>query len=242
MLRANGTASVALSLLMLAGLAIGSSVAPADAETYFALTSTGGVINPGVYVGFNPQPDPPGVPPTTLSMDVPTDPLLTAYPPGPCDTACTYRVVMSFSDVGNVTLPAVQTPTQFGVSNGEVFSSFADMTAFRFTALDNNANSHTFDVTLYITGPSNVSSWGAFNPQPDPPGFGFGYQFGLVGDPDFDFTICEDGSDAECTGGQFLSFQSATPLPAALPLFASGIGAMGLFGWRRKRKAAPIGS
>jgi hypothetical protein len=27
-----------------------------------------------------------------------------------------------------------------------------------------------------------------------------------------------------------------TPLPAALPLFASGIGAMGFFGWRKKRK------
>jgi hypothetical protein len=29
-----------------------------------------------------------------------------------------------------------------------------------------------------------------------------------------------------------------TPLPAALPLFASGLGALGLFGWRRKRKSA----
>ena len=29
----------------------------------------------------------------------------------------------------------------------------------------------------------------------------------------------------------------ATPLPAALPLFATSLGAMGLFGWRRKRKA-----
>jgi hypothetical protein len=28
-----------------------------------------------------------------------------------------------------------------------------------------------------------------------------------------------------------------TPIPAALPLFASGLGALGLFGWRRKRKA-----
>jgi hypothetical protein len=28
-----------------------------------------------------------------------------------------------------------------------------------------------------------------------------------------------------------------TPLPAALPLFASGLGAMGLLGWRRMRKA-----
>ena len=29
-----------------------------------------------------------------------------------------------------------------------------------------------------------------------------------------------------------------TPLPAALPLFATGLGALGLFGWRKKRKAA----
>jgi hypothetical protein len=31
---------------------------------------------------------------------------------------------------------------------------------------------------------------------------------------------------------------STTPLPAALPLFATGLGAMGLLGWRRKRKAS----
>jgi hypothetical protein len=29
-----------------------------------------------------------------------------------------------------------------------------------------------------------------------------------------------------------------TPLPAALPLFATGLGALGLLGWRRKKKAA----
>jgi len=28
------------------------------------------------------------------------------------------------------------------------------------------------------------------------------------------------------------------PLPAALPLFAGGLGALGLLGWRRKRRAA----
>jgi hypothetical protein len=28
-----------------------------------------------------------------------------------------------------------------------------------------------------------------------------------------------------------------TPLPAALPLFATGIGGLGLLGWRRKQKA-----
>ena len=31
-----------------------------------------------------------------------------------------------------------------------------------------------------------------------------------------------------------------TPLPAALPLFATGLGALGLLGWRRKRKSAAL--
>jgi hypothetical protein len=30
---------------------------------------------------------------------------------------------------------------------------------------------------------------------------------------------------------------TATPIPAAFPLFATGLGALGLLGWRRKRKA-----
>ena len=34
---------------------------------------------------------------------------------------------------------------------------------------------------------------------------------------------------------------TATPLPAALPLFATGLGALGLLGWRRKRKQAGEG-
>jgi len=36
------------------------------------------------------------------------------------------------------------------------------------------------------------------------------------------------------------SSPSETPLPAALPLFASGLGALGLFGWRRKKRAAAL--
>jgi hypothetical protein len=41
--------------------------------------------------------------------------------------------------------------------------------------------------------------------------------------------------------GSFLvSEVSAVPLPAAFPLFASGVGALGLLGWRRKRKAAAL--
>ena len=31
---------------------------------------------------------------------------------------------------------------------------------------------------------------------------------------------------------------ATTPLPGALPLFATGLGVLGLLGWRRKRKNA----
>jgi hypothetical protein len=40
------------------------------------------------------------------------------------------------------------------------------------------------------------------------------------------------------TSTNFIGTVSTVPLPAALPLFATGLGALGLLGWRRKRKAA----
>src|SRR5258708_27899514 len=45
------------------------------------------------------------------------------------------------------------------------------------------------------------------------------------------------GAVADTVTVQFRS-DGETPLPAALPLFASGLGAMGLLGWRTKRKPA----
>lgn len=38
----------------------------------------------------------------------------------------------------------------------------------------------------------------------------------------------------------FTYMPSSTPIPAALPLFATGLGAMGLCGWRRRRKNGAI--
>jgi len=50
-----------------------------------------------------------------------------------------------------------------------------------------------------------------------------------------------------CAGGSSCSGDignngvwTVTPLPAALPLFVTGLGALGLLGWRRKRKAAAL--
>jgi len=54
------------------------------------------------------------------------------------------------------------------------------------------------------------------------------------------------GSDVSLNNADFVSLDrqgnaeiasiSAAPLPAALPLFATGLGGMGLLGWWRKRK------
>ena len=44
----------------------------------------------------------------------------------------------------------------------------------------------------------------------------------------------------DITLGSVTPGTSLTPLPAALPLFATGLGALGLLGWRRKRRAAAI--
>ncbi|HLH94936.1 MAG TPA: hypothetical protein VKW08_07450 [Xanthobacteraceae bacterium] len=54
------------------------------------------------------------------------------------------------------------------------------------------------------------------------------------------FFITPAGYTLDISQGIGNSPLSATPLPAALPLFASGLGAMGLFGWRRKRKAQVV--
>jgi hypothetical protein len=61
----------------------------------------------------------------------------------------------------------------------------------------------------------------------------------------FTFNAVEPASSytIDFTNGEtttFLDGSTSTPLPAALPLFASGLGALGLLGWRRKRKAAAL--
>jgi hypothetical protein len=59
---------------------------------------------------------------------------------------------------------------------------------------------------------------------------------GGTGDP-LQLYSFEPVSGSTCSLAEFCA---ATPLPAALPLFVTGLGALGLFGWRRKRRAAAI--
>jgi hypothetical protein len=58
-------------------------------------------------------------------------------------------------------------------------------------------------------------------------------EFSLVGGvaPGYGSISFNDNGSAVLTGDPI------TPIPAALPLFATGLGGLGLLGWRRKRKA-----
>ena len=42
------------------------------------------------------------------------------------------------------------------------------------------------------------------------------------------------------SGETIVISNSGVPLPGALPLFATGLAALGLLGWRRKRKAQAV--
>ena len=69
-----------------------------------------------------------------------------------------------------------------------------------------------------------------------------GIFFDVFSDPSLPF----NGPGRQPTNGNFVVSEftlnaapvSAVPLPATLPLFASGLGALGLLGWRRKKKPA----
>jgi hypothetical protein len=63
-----------------------------------------------------------------------------------------------------------------------------------------------------------------------------------MSDPNFAGLSNNPGSVADDpnAGLTFTLVPEVVPLPAALPLFAGGLGALGLLGWRRKKKAAAL--
>ena len=119
-----------------------------------------------------------------------------------------------------------------------------DNTILNFTGQITVTNGQTFDlghddgVTLLIGGSPVVSDPGPtaldFTPYTysGPSGtFSFQLVYGECCDAPGILEI-----NLPWTGAEL----SSTPLPAALPLFATGLGAMGLLGWRRKRKAQAV--
>ena len=104
------------------------------------------------------------------------------------------------------------------------------------TELDLNFDGPGYQIDLEFTSSSNgaelveLFSASLFPGQSIQPG-GMGIWTGGVDHPDVGLLVTYlSGTQAIAT--------AETPLPAALPLFATSLGSLGLFGWRRKRHAS----
>jgi hypothetical protein len=73
------------------------------------------------------------------------------------------------------------------------------------------------------------------------------FEINIAGPAPQSYIATTNGDDAAGSGGggafvlalgNWMYPPTTTPLPAALPLFATGFGALSLLGWRRKRKNA----
>jgi hypothetical protein len=177
----------------------------------FALVSHGGPINPGVLVGFNPQPEPPGKGATFIDLSRPFAPELINPSTGPG-----FSFLFALTGLGDAMIPLPGSPNADG------------RTRFR-----QEINGHLVDVTLVFgPGPVDPGSWVAFNPQPDPPGDAFGASFLFAGkeDPFAGFTVSIDGTR--------LSFTLAgVPEPASWALMIAGFGLVGATLRSRRRIA-----
>ncbi len=95
----------------------------------------------------------------------------------------------------------------------------------------------TFNVTPGQSGVISVDVTSFINAQIalNSPFAGFRVQWNSP--PSNDFVSFGGDGSFESTIFPTLDVSNAVPLPAALPLFATGLGTLGLLGWRRKRKS-----
>lgn len=130
------------------------------------------------------------------------------------DTSSTLTIsnIVSDTTFAQTTTPTKLSPYQFPATGYGVSNSGGNDTG-TFVTFD----VHTSDATLtdFINSLQSASG----GPAGDTPLFAADVFSGKTGN----------------TGGIDFGPAAATPLPAALPLFAGGLGALGLFGWRKKR-------
>ena len=143
------------------------------------------------------------------------------------------QIAFSASDVLTLTFDTQVALLGVGTLFADAHTTFG---AFANGAAINAAESASPGSLVFSLNGSNVSFLTANNEGLFLVGTVF--TFAAVRDnPDFyvsalKYAVCGDG--VNCSPGL------QTPLPGALPLFASGLGALGLLGWCRKRKAAPL--
>ena len=184
-----------------------------DGSAGFEFRTSGGITNPGVLVGFNPQPDPPGLPvlPTADLRD-PTSPVFDQDAP-----AATYLLTVAlFPGTPSLLLPAVQE------ADGSV-----RVTCDGSVAKACDGSVFQLSLAFPVRG---VTSW-TVPPDTeafDPSGVYFQYLVTFSGDATFALSIMENESP--------LTF-SPVPEPATWGLMAVGFVSLGAFAMRRRGKA-----
>jgi hypothetical protein len=138
---------------------------------------------------------------------------------------------LSLVDLSNPPAPMNPTNTHLSLDGNDVI---ATLTTLSFNFADTSAGDFSIDPTCgFPCGEAVWFSVGANAGSGSSAGFFELEEFFSEGFPTSE-TVPKLSEEVIATA------PSVTPLPAAFPLFATGLGALGLFGWRRKRKPSPL--
>ena len=191
----------------------------------FMFETSNGLTNPGVLVGFNPQPEPPAGVITQLDNSDPSEPMLTV--PGQ-STGTFFDLFIAMG------LPAVQLQlVPDAIPSDTVDTLHLQAMAMGQAGVMMNLFDVYFDFQSTSGGVMDGATAVAFNPQPEPPGFGADSDFGV----NFTFTSFSDvsvGLRVVDTQGNQLNLKRV-PEPATLTTFALGLAGLGFV--RRRRSA-----
>jgi len=232
---------VSLAIAGIFACALSLSQAQAATMQYYYTVTTSSVVGNAPTIGYTLPKDSSGSPgslnltplntplfpqaPVTTQPGLGSTDFLSLSPTGSCNwQGCpsqaseTLDVQFTFKDASGNTA----TLTQYGDYSAKYSGTYLGCSGKTGSGQSDCIDWLTTSTDYHSSTASSVTDWVSFGDGTTLAVTFYNYQ---------DWTLYPDISfDLDPTG--------ATPLPAALPLFASGLGAMGLLGWRRKRKSA----